>query len=600
MLFVACKILCVDSERIKTSNKVVIEDTKKIADLKNDCEYVINNVVDLKGENIKLPANVLITFNKGGAVVNGTVTGNGTRIKSKYDNILGVNLKGTWCVNEINDLAFIKKYLTDQEIIENINVVQSDTVNNVISINRDYTAVIPKSGGYGLKLASNCKLFLNATLLIESNDFKSYSIILINKKKNVSIFGSNGGQIIGDVGKHLYLEGSTSEWGMGIEINESNNVTLEGLKISKCTGDGIYITGGSEMAICMYDHASKNIVVKNVVCDDNRRQGMSVIHVDGLEINNSSFINTGKTEFTGPGSGIDFEPNVDNGRNMSIRNVEINGCKLYGNKGKQQGGYNAFFDGNRCSFEAIKIHNTYYGGMCYIPGDMTFDHCEFESVTIRNSEMPVHVSFCNCTIANGGGVCVVIQKPIIQYKKYERNRDYSIVFDNCNISLSPVHYDERFNGLFYYKGNNNIYDGGMLLKECIIDLPKNLNPNMRMFCRAITGNVTVERSTINALERPLDLSGATYDECVINCEYIVLNTVREGKDVLKNCRVNTTSDKHILYVGDYGYTGDGYEIENCWFTNKKADAFFIDKKAKMKARPIVNGNRFFKDNTVVE
>lgn len=596
----SCSVSCIQSRTHPVTDKQEICNAEQFVslDLKEGGEYVVKDVVDLKGGNAKLPANVTITFKKGGAIVNGTLTGNRTRVKSKYENVLGVNLKGTWQVSRISDLAFNREVLSDEEVINNLNAIQSDDYKNEVLISRDYMVTIPQSGGAGLIMSSNSILELNATLTVVPNDFKGYYIVQISHKNNVKI---RGGCIVGDVGKHSYIEGSTSEWGMGVGLDESQNVELEDIYVTKCCGDGIFINGGYEPAICVYDHACKNVLIKNVICDDNRRQGLSIIHVDGLTIVNSEFTNTGKTEYTGPGSGIDFEPDVTKGRNMSIRNVTINGCRVFGNKGKfQQSGYNAFFDGSTSSFENINIKDTYYGGMCHIPGDMSFDHCEFMAVTVRNSEMPVHASFTNCTIANGEGVCIVIQKPTIQYKEYERNRDYSVVFDNCSITMNENHYDEIYNGMFFYKGNNDIYDGGMLIKGCTITLPTKLNPNMRLFRRPIMGNVTIEQSTINAFGRPLDLAGATYLDCILNCEYLLLNTVRHGKDVMRNCKVNTTSDDYILNLGNYGFSVDGYEIENCRFTNKKAAFFSEDNNTRMKSKPIVRGNKFHNSSIIIE
>lgn len=590
VLFSSCAVSCYNIKQ-ETSLENIKFNSLNYTDsfeLKDGCTFVVNNVIDLKGGFIKFPANVFIRFKKGGAIINGKLIGNKTKFDANNNDILGVVLEGTWCVEKISDLTFKNDCLTEQEIINNINIIQSDSLFNDITIFRDITVGFSKSGGAGLNMSSNSNLLLKGKLIAQPNDFKSYNIINIQNKENVHIIG---GTVIGDVGHHFYVNGSTSEWGMGINILESKNVVLEDMYITHCTGDGIYISGGNESTICTYNHASKNIQIHNVICDDNRRQGISIIHVDGLTITNSKFINTGKSEFTGPGSGIDFEPNVSLNRNMSIRNIKISNCKLYGNKGKQIGSFNAFFDNHQTSFENIYIENTQVDGLCYIAGDMNFENCTFRSITVRNSEMPVHAYFHNCTVAGGEGVCIVIQEPIIQYKAYEKNRSYSIIFDNCTISLNESHYDEKYNGLFYYKGNNNVYDGKMLIKECVVNLPK--NHKMNFFRRPITGDVVFERSTINATERPLDLGGATYINCLLNCDYIRLNTTRFGKDVLKECRINTKSTNHVFFLGQTVFTGEGYEIENCYFSNFKAHPLVKEKGAKTKIKAKVLNNKYF-------
>lgn len=590
---ISCKVSCVESRKGRPVEKVVVNKTEQIVnlDIQEGQEFVIKDIVDLNGGKVHLPANVLITFKKGGAIINGTLTGNGTRINSKYEGVLGVKLNGTWCVDKINDVAFSKNYLTDEEIICNINKIQSDTVFNEIIISRDYRVEIPQSNGYGLIMSSNSELLLNATLTIKPNDYKYYKIISIEGKDNVYI---KGGKVEGDVGKHTYVEGSTSEWGMGISIMESKNVVLEDIRISKCTGDGIYINGGKETAICKYDHASKNIVIKNIVCDDNRRQGMSIIHVDGLEVLNSEFINTGLTEATNPSAGIDFEPNVSNGQNMSIRNISISNCKIFGNKGYQMGSGNAFYDGQQSSFDNIKVKNTVFDGLCYIAGDMEFFNCRMRSVTVRNSEIPVHVTFCNCTISNGEGICIMVQKPWSKYKDYERNRKYSILFDDCDIELT---YNKENGSVFYYKGQNDIYDGSLIFKDCNITLPKVVKGILSLFKRSIASQVTFKNTTINSKDHPLDLAGASYENCLINCDYLLLNTVRYGKDKLYGCNINTYSEKQIMYVENNGVSGEGFDIQNCVFTNKTAPAFVVDHNVKTNTECIFRGNQIANDNS---
>lgn len=597
-LLTSCRAAYIQSKAETTAKIVRVGEPGQLisADVKEGAELVVEDVIDLRGGNAKLPADVSITFKKGGAIVNGTLTGNGTRINSRQENVLGVKLKGTWCVDKISDLAFNSEYLSDNEVVNNLSTIQSDALFNKISIDKDYHITITKSGGSGLLLSSHSYLLLNGTLYLNGNNYKSYQIIDVQKKENVTI---KGGKIVGDVGKHTYVDGSTSEWGMGINIIESKDIFVEDVTITHCTGDGMYISGGNEPTINVYDHASKNVVVRNVVCDDNRRQGLSIIHVDGLIIIGCKFINTGKTEYTRPSSGIDFEPNVFNGRNLSIRNVAISNCEVSGNKMKQIGSYNAFFDGCHSSFENIKIEDTTVKGMCYIAGDMSFFNCKFGGVTVRNSEMPVHAYFNNCIVSDGDGVCIVVQKPTIKYMDYEKNRDYSVVFDNCEITLNATHYDENFKGLFYYKGSNDIYDGGLQLRGCNITLPQDLHPDMHLFWRPITGNVIIDHSTVNAMNRPLDLAGATYNDCVINCEYLLMNTVQHGKDILRNCTVNTTSSKQILFLGNYGFTGDGYEIVGCHFTNAEATAIAVEEKAKVRSKAVVKDNFFANNNTSI-
>ena len=126
----SCGVACVQSKKEKVTERLKVYEAEQMITLnvKEGGEYVVKDVVDLRGANVILPANVMITFKKGGAIVNGTLTGNYTRMNSKAENILGVRLKGTWRVDKIHDIAFNREYLSDDDIINNINTIQSDNV----------------------------------------------------------------------------------------------------------------------------------------------------------------------------------------------------------------------------------------------------------------------------------------------------------------------------------------------------------------------------------------------------------------------------------------------------------------------------------------
>ena len=113
--------------------------------------------------------------------------------------------------------------------------------------------------------------------------------------KNVSdITISGNGSIIGDKDAH---KGKDGEWGMGIQIMNSKNVTINGLNISNCWGDCIYIGGKSSyisIVNCNLHHA--------------RRQGISVTNAYKCKIDNCKIYDIAGTA---PEYGIDFEPNAD-------------------------------------------------------------------------------------------------------------------------------------------------------------------------------------------------------------------------------------------------------------------------------------------------
>lgn len=111
-----------------------------------------------------------------------------------------------------------------------------------------------------------------------------------------------------------------AEWRMGLAITGCTNVLVEGLRIESSGGDGIYI-GNATLPYC------KDVVIRDVVCFDNHRQGISVIGAENLLIENSEFSNTWGTP---PSAGIDLEPD---GPTERLVNCVIRNCKFENNAG---------------------------------------------------------------------------------------------------------------------------------------------------------------------------------------------------------------------------------------------------------------------------
>jgi nitrous oxidase accessory protein NosD len=155
-----------------------------------------------------------------------------------------------------------------------------------------------------------------AQLIAKPTNSDRYNVILIVNQTDVSIIG---GKIIGDRDQHL---GTTGEWGMGISVFGSNKVNISGTHISDCWGDGIIIGAQKKYnapGACTF------ITIKNVVSDNNRRQGLSIEEVNNVVIDSCVFSNTHGTK---PMDGIDIEPNGDSAQYINIKN-----CILAYNQG---------------------------------------------------------------------------------------------------------------------------------------------------------------------------------------------------------------------------------------------------------------------------
>ena len=172
----------------------------------------------------------------------------------------------------------------------------------------NYLLRVKKEGGTCLKIGDNTEMVVEGTLQLAPNGFKSYDIIRV-VGRNVKIHGK--GRITGDRYAHL---GSEGEWGMGIRLDGSSNVTVSELTITDCWGDCIYIGGDS-----------KNIQISNCQLRGSRRQGISITKADGITVSNCKIADISGTN---PQYAIDIEPNkrcvVDN---VLIENVTVTGCE---------------------------------------------------------------------------------------------------------------------------------------------------------------------------------------------------------------------------------------------------------------------------------
>ena len=287
---------------------------------------IIDGTYDLMGGTLSLD-NCTIEIRNGGKICNGEITGKDSRIIPKSRS-LGVRLSGTWKMCEIRDDWFDGTYLSDDDIIENINVMQSDDISQKIYLTKEqYNVRINKKSLSSLILSSNTSLDIKSTINVVKNDMPSYKVISIFQKQNIRI---HGGRIVGDVLQHNGQEGA---YGMGININNSDYIEVDGVYISNCWGDGIYIGGGKETQIGEYKKASRSIKIVNVIVENNRRQGLSITHAEDVTIANCKFINTGKLLSAKPSAGVDIEPNIRNGKNQSCKDISFKDCFFSGNLG---------------------------------------------------------------------------------------------------------------------------------------------------------------------------------------------------------------------------------------------------------------------------
>ena len=179
-------------------------------------------------------------------------------------------------------------------------------------INGTSGTFVADGSDYGLKMKSNIRLIFskNAKFKVITNNSEWYNVINIKSCDNVEIINPN---IEGDTLTHI---GTTGEWGHGITILNSNNITIEYPNISNCWGDGIYI--GSEYTT-VNPKRTDNIKIIRPIIDGVRRNGISVCTGGLIEIIEPHLKNINGTA---PKSGIDIEP--EGGHNpIFLENLKI-------------------------------------------------------------------------------------------------------------------------------------------------------------------------------------------------------------------------------------------------------------------------------------
>ncbi len=217
--------------------------------------------------------------------------------------------------------------------------------------------------------------------------------------------------------KKLYVH---SEWRHGISIRSCNNVTIKNLTIRETGGDGMCI-GGVWKSKQPY---SKDILIEDVICDHNHRQGISITSVENLIIRNSKFDNT---KGTPPQAGLDFEPDHRDERMVN------------------------------CLVEDCEFNDNYRSGIVvHLP-------------KLLENSIPVSITFKRCLVkGNGSGINIYSSVNHKRKVKGKIKKDFTesqvagtISFIDCKVEKSE----------FFSLRITNQQDNGfkILFKDCIID-----------------------------------------------------------------------------------------------------------------------------------
>ena len=237
----------------------------------------------------------------------------------------------------------------------------------------------------GICLRDNVELRMSTAAVLEviPNSRDDYHVFNVYGCNNVKLIG---GQLKGEKNRH---QGVGGEFGHGIYVRDSSNVTIFNMKIEDNWGDGIYLGTLND-----YDdvYGCNKITIKNCTIKGNRRNNISIVDADNVNIVGCKIKNA---KGTAPQAGIDIEPNVRNGgyikpdqvcRNITIKNTKITCVK------KNSSNYfaillinNWFAIGENCTVaNNVKIKNCNLQGACgiYSGKNVTFSNSKISGTLI--------------------------------------------------------------------------------------------------------------------------------------------------------------------------------------------------------------------------
>jgi polygalacturonase len=186
------------------------------------------------------------------------------------------------------------------------------------------TIVVP-NGTYminalkSINLRSHTRLSMWGAAYLKAipNNAQRYWVIKAWNANNVEIVG---GHVVGERSQH---QGTTGEWGYGINVSGSSNVYVHDIQIADFWGDGILVgaIGSGRSAVL-----SNGVTLNRVTSSNNRRQGLTIAPATDVYVVNSNF--TGSNG-TAPQSGIDIEPMTQG----TTQHVRLENTTVSGNAG---------------------------------------------------------------------------------------------------------------------------------------------------------------------------------------------------------------------------------------------------------------------------
>lgn len=261
-----------------------------------------------------------------------------------------------------------------------------------------------------IQLAGNQELWLEQGVVVEAKKGafhgKSDALFTARDKTNLKLTGY-GATLRMHRDDYDGPDYTHAEWRHALTFHGCTNVTVAGLTLAESGGDGIYLGAGHG------GQTNRNVVIRDVTCDRNYRQGISVITAENLLIENCMLKDT---KGTAPEAGIDFEPNEPSER---LVNCVMRKCTIENNHGYAIHIYAAQFNASTAPM-SIRIEDcvtrgtnarsasviTSCGKAGAVQGNVEFVNCRFEDTGhtgINIASKPPHgikLRLVNCTLAD--------------------------------------------------------------------------------------------------------------------------------------------------------------------------------------------------------
>lgn len=262
-----------------------------------------------------------------------------------------------------------------------------------------------------------------------------------------------------------------AEWRHVLSFHSCSGVRISGLTLCDSGGDGVYLGVSRKGVPC------SDFVIKDVVCANNYRQGISVISARNLLIENCVLKDTWGTA---PEAGIDFEPNDPT---EELTNCVMRNCVSENNRGDA---YDLYLRPLRASSPpvSIRIEN------CRSRGGRS----SVRLVTGNDSDVAGvkgSIEFVNCSFEDSEKTGVQVgDKPLTGAK---------VTFANCRVIRPGVKEPTAVPILLTSSANGAETMGGIHFESCLVEDPVERQPmayqdmSGGVGLRDITGKLTVQR-----------------------------------------------------------------------------------------------------------